>query len=201
MRTNAFVSYPAFKTIESVAQPSEKDYTKHMIHICLVEPEIPQNTGNIIRTCAATGAILHLVRPLGFSLDDKYLKRAGLDYFGLAQVIVHDSFNLLRIQYPDLPMVFFTTKGAKPYTEYVYATDVMLVFGRETRGLPEPLLLKYPGQCARIPMREGARSLNLSNSVAIAVYEVLRQHAFTNLLLQGQVTGREEPSPPWLDYI
>lgn len=185
----------------SVAQPIENDYTMYMLHICLVEPEIPQNTGNIIRTCAATGAILHLIRPIGFSLDDKYLKRAGLDYFHMARVAVYDSFDLLRKAYPDVPMVFFTTKGARPYTEYAYTADVMLVFGRETRGLPEPLLMKYPGQCARIPMLAEARSLNLSNSVAIAVYEVLRQRAFESLLLEGHITGREEPMPPWLDYI
>lgn len=172
-----------------------------MIHICLVEPEIPQNTGNIIRTCAATGATLHLVRPLGFTLSDRYLKRAGLDYFEMARVVVHDSFDALRRELPDVPMVFFTTKGATPYTEHVYEEDVMLVFGRETRGLPEALLRKYPGQCARIPMREGARSLNLSNSVAIALYEALRQHGFENLLARGQITGREEEIPPWLDYI
>jgi tRNA (cytidine/uridine-2'-O-)-methyltransferase len=172
-----------------------------MIHICLVEPEIPQNTGNIVRTCAATGAVLHLVRPLGFSLDDRYMKRAGLDYFSMARVIVHDAFDELKRRHPEIPMVFFTTKGARPYTEYAYEKDVMLVFGRETYGLPEALLRKFPGQCARIPMREGARSLNLSNSVAIALYEVLRQRSFEDLQCEGKLTGREEPVQPWLDYL
>lgn len=172
-----------------------------MIHVCLVEPEIPQNTGNIIRTCAATGAVLHLVRPLGFSLDDRYLKRAGLDYFSMARVVTHDGFDEVKREYPDIPMVFFTTKGARPYTEFAYDQDVFLVFGRETYGLPEPLLKKYPGRCARIPMRDGARSLNLSNSVAVAVYEALRQRAFEGLSRDGKLTGRDEEKPPWLDYI
>lgn len=171
-----------------------------MIHIVLVEPEIPQNTGNIARTCAATGAALHLIRPLGFSLDDRYLKRAGLDYWPLAQVQVHDDFPALLAGYPNLPRYFFTTKGAQPYTSFTYPRDAMLVFGRETRGLPEALLTKYPGNCARIPMRAEARSLNLSNSVAIALYEVLRQQGFDGLLETGEPTGRED-APPWLDYI
>lgn len=175
-------------------------YTKAMIHIVLVEPEIPQNTGNIARTCAATGTALHLIRPLGFSLDDRYLKRAGLDYWPLAKVQVHDSFPDLLAQHPDLPRYFFTTKGAQPFASFAYPKDAMLVFGRETKGLPEALLEKYPGNCARIPMREEARSLNLSNSVAIALYEVLRQHGYDGLLGEGHTTGRED-APPWLDYI
>lgn len=172
-----------------------------MIHICLVEPEIPQNTGNIIRTCAATGAILHLIRPLGFSLDDRYMKRAGLDYFSMAHINVHDGIDALKCECPKVPMVFFTTKGSRYYTEFLYEKDVMLVFGRETQGLPESLLKKHPDRCARIPMREGARSLNLSNSVAIALYEVLRQHTFEGLQLEGKLSGRDEPVPPWLDYV
>lgn len=172
-----------------------------MIHITLVEPEIPQNTGNIARTCAATGAHLHLIRPLGFELSDRYLKRAGLDYWDMAHVSVHDGFDVLLSQYKGMPLFFFTTKGASPYTEFAYPEDVMLVFGRETRGLPEALIEKHPGKCARIPMIEGARSLNLSNSVAIAAYEVLRQHAFSGLQAQGAITGRMEAAPPWLDYI
>ncbi len=172
-----------------------------MIQIVLVEPEIPQNTGNIARTCAATGAALHLVRPLGFSLSDRYLKRAGLDYWPMAQVTVHDDFPSVLARYPGQPLFFFTTKGARPYTEFEYPSDALLVFGRETRGLPEALLEKYPGQCARIPMQEGARSLNLSNSVAVALYEALRQRGFEGLLAEGAVTGREEDAPPWLDYV
>jgi len=172
-----------------------------MIHICLIEPEIPQNAGNIIRTCAATGAVLHLVRPLGFSMDDRYMKRAGLDYFSMARVTVHGSFDELKRQHPSIQTVYFTTKGAKTYTEYDYKGDCLLVFGRETAGLPESLLQKYPGQCARIPMREKARSLNLSNSVAIVVYEALRQRSFEGLKRAGELTGRDEETPPWVDYV
>ena len=172
-----------------------------MIHVCLIEPEIPQNTGNIIRTCAATGAVLHLVRPLGFSLDNRYMKRAGLDYFSMARLMVHGGFDEVKREYPDNPMIFFTTKAAKPYTDFTYNGHVFLVFGRETFGLPETLLRKYPELCARIPMREGARSLNLSNSVAVAVYEALRQRLFEGLKCDGELTGREEAVPPWLDYV
>ena len=172
-----------------------------MIHVCLVEPEIPQNTGNIIRTCAATGAVLHLVRPLGFSLDDRHMKRAGLDYFSMARVVAHDGFDEVKREYPDVPMVFFSTKAAKSYTEFTYIGDVFLVFGRETRGLPESLLRKYSEFCARIPMIEGARSLNLSNSVAVAVYEALRQRSFEGLRRDGELTGRDEAVPPWVDFI
>ena len=172
-----------------------------MIHIVLHEPEIPQNTGNIARTCAATGAVLHLVRPFSFDLSDRYLKRAGLDYFGMVRIEIHDGFDALRRDYPNLPMFFFTTKGAQPYTSFAYPADAMLVFGKETRGLPEALLEKYPGRCARIPMFAGARSLNLSNSVAIALYEALRQHGFGGLQGAGQLTGRDEAAPRWLDYL
>lgn len=172
-----------------------------MMHIVLVEPEIPQNTGNVARTCAATGAMLHLIRPLGFSLDDRYLKRAGLDYWPLARVTVHDDFPSLLAKWPDLPLFFFTTKGARPYTDFDYPKDACLVFGRETRGLPETLLSKYPGRCARIPMLDEARSLNLSNSVAIALYEALRQQGFEDLRGEGALTGRQEEVLPWLDYL
>ncbi|MDL2319406.1 tRNA (cytidine(34)-2'-O)-methyltransferase [Eubacteriales bacterium OttesenSCG-928-A19] len=170
------------------------------MHIVLVEPEIPQNTGNIARTCAATGSTLHLVRPLGFSLSDRYLKRAGLDYWPMARVNVHDDFPALLAAFPGHALYFFTTKAARSYADFRYPEDAMLVFGRETRGLPESLLARYPGQCARIPMLEGARSLNLSNSVAVAVYEALRQHDFAGLTEAGALTGRED-APPWLDYI
>lgn len=175
-------------------------YTVGMIHIALIEPEIPQNTGNIARTCAATGAALHLVRPLGFSLDDRYLKRAGLDYWPLAQVRVHDDFPTLLACLPDVPRVYFTTKAEAAYTDFTYPGEVMLVFGRETAGLPEALLRRYPAACARIPMRGEARSLNLSNSVAVAVYEALRQQDFAGLEAAGSLTGRDD-APPWLDYL
>ncbi len=172
-----------------------------MFHIVLVEPEIPQNTGNIARTCAATGAALHLIRPLGFSLDDRYLKRAGLDYWPMARVRAYDDFPSLLREHAGAPLFFFTTKGARPYTSFAYPDGAMLVFGRETQGLPESLLMKYPGQCARIPMRGGARSLNLANSVAVALYEALRQGDFAGLESGGSLTGREEDGPPWLDYL
>ncbi len=172
-----------------------------MFHIVLVEPEIPQNTGNIARTCAATGTSLHLIRPLGFSLDDRYMRRAGLDYWPMANVRVYDDFPSLLAEYPKAPCFFFTTKGAQPYVSLSYPEGSLLVFGRETQGLPEWLLAKYPGQCARIPMREEARSLNLSNSVAIALYEALRQHGFADLQAEGSLTGREEEAPLWLDFL
>lgn len=172
-----------------------------MTHIVLIEPEIPQNTGNIARTCAATGACLHLVRPLGFSLEDRYLKRAGLDYWPMARIRVHDTFPGLLSEYPGAALFFFTTKGAKPYTSFAYPKDTFLVFGPETRGLPEPLLARHPDRCARIPMRGGARSLNLSNSVAVALYEALRQRGFEGLEEKGSLTGRQEDAPEWLDHV
>lgn len=171
-----------------------------MLHIILVEPEIPQNTGNIARTCAATGAALHLVQPLGFSLDDRYLRRAGLDYWPLARVQVHADFPAALSSLAGMPLCFFTTKGAGPYTDFAYPEDVALVFGRESQGLPEALLQRYPGDCVRIPMIAQARSLNLSNAVAVAVYEVLRQHRFQGLSQAGHLTGRDD-APPWLDYV
>ena len=153
------------------------------IDIVLVEPEIPQNTGNIARTCVAVGARLHLVEPLGFSIDDRQLKRAGLDYwFDLDLTLWPDLETLLR-QTDAGKMIFYaTTKGSKVYTEPVYGEDVMLIFGRETRGLPEDLLIARPDRCLRIPMLPDRRSLNLSNSVAIMTYEVLRQQNWPGLL-------------------
>lgn len=171
-----------------------------MLHVVLVEPEIPQNAGNIARTCAATGATLHLVEPLGFSLSDRYLKRAGLDYWPMAQVRVHKDFPSFLAAFENPALFFFTTKGARPYTDFAYGDDAFLVFGRETRGLPETLLSGYPERCARIPMLAAARSLNLSNSVAVAVYEVLRQRGFPGLLSEGALTGRAEGTA-WADYV
>lgn len=151
------------------------------MHIVLVEPEIPGNTGNIARLCAATGTKLHLVRPLGFSTDDKYLKRAGLDYWHLLDLEYHDSFAELQSQYPEGQYYFFTTKVRKAHSDITYAAGDFLVFGKETAGLPEPLLAANKDHCMRIPMMEGARSLNLSNSVAVVVYEALRQQGFPGL--------------------
>lgn len=158
-----------------------------MFHIVLVEPEIPQNTGNIARTCAATGCELHLVRPLGFEISDKYLKRAGLDYWDLVTVHVHENFEEFVSQYPNAVYRFFTTKAKHVYTEASYPEECALVFGRETRGLPEELLIKHPEECVRIPMIGESRSLNLSNSVAIAVYEGLRQNGFAGLKGEGEL--------------
>ena len=157
------------------------------IHIVLVEPEIPQNTGNIARTCAATGSILHLVKPLGFSVEDKYLKRAGLDYWNLLDIRYHDSIDELFSMYPNGDFYFSTTKGTRKYTDIQYKDNCFLVFGKETAGLPEDLLIKNLERCIRIPMRDEARSLNLSNSVAIVLYEVLRQLDFPGLKVEGKL--------------
>lgn len=154
------------------------------MHIVLVEPEIPANTGNIARTCAVTGCALHLVRPLGFSTDDKQLKRAGLDYWSLLNITYHDSIFGLLDKYPQGMFHFASTKGGKWYSDTVYGADDFLVFGKETKGLPRDLLAQYEEQVIRIPMRNdrGARSLNLSNAVAIVAYEALRQHGFPEMV-------------------
>ncbi len=171
------------------------------MHIVLVNPEIPQNTGNIARTCAATGCTLHLIEPLGFSLEDKYLKRAGLDYWHMMAYHVYKHFDDLLIAYPDAQMHFLSTKAPRSYTEVQYGADDFLVFGCETRGLPESLLTKAYDRCVRIPMVEGARSLNLSNAVAIVTYEALRQQDFEGLIRAGSLTGRADASEPWMDYV
>lgn len=170
------------------------------MNIVLVNPEIPQNTGNIARTCAATGAALHLVKPLGFSLDDKYMKRAGLDYWFLADVRVHESWEDFLKANPGAPMHYATTKAPRDYCQAKYAPDDFLVFGRETRGLDEELLARNYEKCVRIPMRPEARSLNLANSVAIVLYEALRQLDFPGLTGEGRLHN-ETPAPGWSDYI
>lgn len=147
----------------------------------MVEPEIPANTGNIARTCAATGTILHLVRPLGFSTEDKYLKRAGLDYWRLVTVIYHDSFEEFEARYAGASFYLATTRADKYYDEFSYDPESFLIFGRETMGLPREVLDRYPGKKVRLPMIEGARSLNLANSVAVVLYEALRQNGFPGL--------------------
>lgn len=154
------------------------------LNIVLVEPEIPQNTGNIARTCAATGCKLHLVKPLGFSIDDKQLKRAGLDYWHLLNIEYHDSFEALQAAYPSGEFFYSTTKGKQNHTQVHYTKDCFIVFGKETAGLPKPLLEANKERCIRIPMiqDESARSLNLSNSVAVVVYEALRQIGFPNMI-------------------
>lgn len=171
------------------------------MHIVLVHPEIPQNTGNIARTCAATGSMLHLVKPLGFSLEDKYLKRAGLDYWNMLQYTVHEDFGELLDQYPKGRMHFLSTKAPRCYTQASYQPDDFLVFGCETKGLPESMLKRVYDRCVRIPMVDGARSLNLSNSVAIVLYEALRTQGFPGLQAAGALTGREDESAPWMDYV
>ena len=158
-----------------------------MFNIVLVEPEIPQNAGNIARTCAATGTRLHMIRPLGFEVSDKYLKRAGLDYWHLVDISYYDSFDELREKYPDNTFYFFTTKAHHRHSDIAFKDGDFLVFGKETRGLPEELLVKNEETCLRIPMRGEARSLNLSNSVAIAVYEALRQTDFDGLCEEGEL--------------
>lgn len=153
------------------------------INIVLVEPEIPQNTGNIARTCAATGASLHLVRPLGFSTDNKHLKRAGLDYWDLLDIHYYDSFEELLLKHDKGRFFYATTKGKKSYSDMEFSENCFLVFGKETAGLPEDLLMANRERNMRIPMlnKESARSLNLSNSVAIITYEALRQIGFPGL--------------------
>lgn len=157
-----------------------------MLHIVLIEPEIPQNTGNIARTCAATGAVLHLVGPMGFTVDDKKLKRAGLDYWHLLDIRYYTDTAGFFEKNPG-PFFYFTTKAEKNHCGVTYPEEPYLVFGKETAGLPEELLAKNRELCLRIPMIEGARSLNLSNSVAVAVYEVLRQQGFCGLSQKGKL--------------
>lgn len=171
-----------------------------MMHVVLVNPEIPQNTGNIARTCAATGAALHLIEPLGFSLDDKYLKRAGLDYWHMAKVCRHPSWEAFLSAYPEASLRFASTKAPRDYAAILYGSDDFLVFGRETKGLPEDLLAANYDRCVRIPMREGARSLNLANSVAVVLYEALRQRGFPGLIGEGHLTQVPEGSD-WQDYV
>ena len=162
-----------------------------MFNVVLVEPEIPQNTGNIVRTCAATGCKLHLVRPLGFEVSDKYLKRAGLDYWHFVDITYWDSFDDLYKSFEGANFYYFTTKARSRHSDAKFKEGDFLVFGKETRGLPEELLVKHPDACLRIPMIDETHSLNLSNSVAIAVYEILRQWDFEGLREDGRLTSRD----------
>jgi tRNA (cytidine/uridine-2'-O-)-methyltransferase len=170
------------------------------MHIVLVNPEIPQNTGNIARTCAATGASLHLIEPLGFSLDDRYLKRAGLDYWHMMRMTRYPSWEVFIEAHAGARMHFATTKAPRDYAGVAYGPDDFLVFGRETKGLPEDLLAENYDKCVRIPMRAGARSLNLANSVAVVLYEALRQQGFPGLLAEGHLMSAPE-GPDWQDYV
>ena len=156
----------------------------YQLNLVLVEPEIPQNTGNIARTCSATGARLHLVEPMGFRVDDAKLKRAGLDYWHMLDITYYPNLNAFFERNAG-PFFYFSTKAPHTYTEPAYPPQVYLVFGKETAGLPEDLLRANLDRTVRLPMREGARSLNLSNSVAVGAFEVLRQWGFPNLQREG----------------
>lgn len=165
------------------------------VNIVLHEPEIPQNTGNIARTCAATGAALHIIKPMGFEIDDKKLKRAGLDYWHLLDITYYESLDDFFKRNEDANVFYFSTKAPANYTDANLKGKVYLMFGKESKGLPEDLLKDNYGKCVRIPMRPNLRSLNLSNSVAIAVYEVFRQNGFEGLLEEGTPT-----TFMWEDY-
>ncbi len=157
------------------------------LNIVLVEPEIPQNTGNIARTCAATGARLHIVKPMGFTPTDKHLKRAGLDYWHLLDITYYEGLDDFFAKNEGGVFYYFSTKAPQKYTDINYPDKCYIVFGKETKGLPEKLLFDNPKTTVRIPMISDARSLNLSNSVAIAAYEILRQWDFPELLNHGQL--------------
>lgn len=158
------------------------------LNIVLVEPQIPQNTGNIARTCAVTGAALHLVKPMGFTVTDKHLKRAGLDYWDKLNITYYENLSDFFSKNNDGKFYFFTTKGRNIHSDVSYEGKVYLIFGREDKGLPEELLFEHKENCLRIPMRNTLRSLNLSNSVAVAVYEALRQNNYNDLETQGELT-------------
>ncbi len=163
------------------------------LHIVLCEPQIPQNTGNISRTCAVTGAVLHLIKPYGFEITDKNLKRAGLDYWDKLEILEYADLSAFLESHADELIYYFTTKARSCHSDVTYPTDrdVYLMFGREDAGLPEELLVQHPETAVRIPMRPMLRSLNLSNSVAIAAYEVLRQWNYPDMTAQGDLTKYE----------
>ena len=163
-----------------------------MINIVLVEPEIPQNAGNIVRTCAAIGAKLYMVKPLGFIMDDKHFKRAGMDYLDFANVSVVDSFDEILEANKNASFYYASTKSQKRYSDVTYPDGCFIVFGKESYGLSETILKNNYDRCVRIPMNEKARSLNLSNSVAIIAYEAMRQQNFDSLKDFGELTGRPE---------
>ena len=152
------------------------------LHVVLFEPEIPQNAGNIARTCACTGATLHLVEPMGFRLTQKNLTRAGLDYWDKVPIIKHSCAEAFLEKYREKQLLFFTGQTTHNFYERSYKGEVYLIFGRESKGIDPEILQRYESDCVRIPMKEGLRSLNLANSVAIGVYEVLRQNAFAQLI-------------------
>lgn len=158
-----------------------------MINIVLLEPEIPANTGNIGRTCVATGTRLHLIEPLGFSLSEKALKRAGMDYWPELDVTTYVDYADFLTRNPDAKLYFATTKGRHIYSDAHFEDNCYLVFGKESAGIPEEILKEHSDTCVRIPMVGETRSLNLSNSVAVVLYEALRQHGFANMKTQGEL--------------
>jgi len=163
------------------------------INIVLFEPQIPQNTGNIARTCAATGASLHLIGPMGFKIDDSKLKRAGLDYWDSLDITYYDGLDDFFAKHPSVEFYCFTAKAPHAYTDIAYPLPVYLIFGKETTGLPDDFLLRNTERCVRIPIRSGQRCLNLSNSAAVGVYEVLRQHGFPDqLTVSDRLTSSEK---------
>lgn len=157
------------------------------LNIVLLEPEMPANTGNIGRTCVATGTRLHLIEPLGFKINEKQLKRAGLDYWDKLDVTVYDDYEDFLNRNPNAKIYMATTKGPNVYTEVNYEPDCYIMFGKESAGIPEEILVRNQDTAVRIPMLDEIRSLNLSNSVAIVLYEALRQNGFSNMQLQGQL--------------
>ena len=157
------------------------------MNIVLHEPEIPQNTGNISRTCAVTHSKLHLIKPLGFSVEDRYLKRSGLDYWQFLNVSYYENFEDFLDKNPNAKIFMATTKAKKIYTDVTYSENDFIMFGKESAGIPEEILLKYKNTSVRIPMYDELRSLNLSNSVAIILYEALRQQNFRGLTTEGQL--------------
>ena len=162
------------------------------MNIVLIEPEIPQNAGNIVRTCAITGCNLYMVKPLGFEVSEKHFRRAGLDYHDFANVKIVDSFEEILEKNKDKQFYFASTKSKKTYADVGYPEDCFIVFGKESYGIKETILKEHYDDCIRIPMLKDRRSLNLSNSVAIIVYEALRQQGFKNLVPYGELTGRSE---------
>jgi len=163
------------------------------MHVVLIEPEIPQNTGNIARTCAALQAELHLIEPLGFSLADRYLKRAGLDYWDLVTLHLHPDLDDFMARADPECTYYFTTKARQRHTDIIYPETVYLMFGKESAGLPEELLLAHPAQCLRIPMLAAVRSLNLSNAAAVAAYEYCRQLDYPGLSSGGNLHRHSWP--------
>lgn len=160
---------------------------KTKLNVVLLEPEIPANTGNIGRTCVATGTALHLIKPLGFSLDDKYVKRAGMDYWPNVDLHIYENFEDFLAKNPNAKIYMATTKAQMRYTDIAYEPDCFIMFGKESAGIPEEILLEYQSTCVRIPMVGDIRSLNLGNSVAIVLYEALRQNNFEGMNSVGQL--------------